>query len=328
MRVVRGATASPSIALDDGPPINFCRPAVDPLFSSAAEVWGDGSLALILTGMGTDGARGAADIVAAGGSVIAQDEETQRGVGHAAARLRTPVCVRQSCRFEQIAAEIVVVCGRPRVTPLDYDYLRKCSRSGPASCCPPTSNIWWRAACCRSPARPVWPIWASSCRAQRRGARKPDDEVVEAMTTNETFFFRDKIPFENFRTAIMPALLAARRAHRRIRIWCAAASTGQEPYSLAMMLKEMGDTGRRLAHRDRRHRSVQRRAAEGPGRDLQPVRGSARAADPAADQVFHAGRRHVADRARDARHGEIPAAQSAADFSRLARSIWCTAATC
>jgi chemotaxis protein methyltransferase CheR len=64
-------------------------------------------------------------------------------------------------------------------------------------------------------------------------------EVVEAMTTNESFFFRDKIPFDHFRDAIMPALLTARAAQRRIRIWCAAASTGQEPYSLAMCLREM-----------------------------------------------------------------------------------------
>ena len=65
-------------------------------------------------------------------------------------------------------------------------------------------------------------------------------EVVEAMTTNESFFFRDKIPFEHFRDTIVPALMAARAAQRRIRIWCSAASTGQEPYSLAMSLKEMG----------------------------------------------------------------------------------------
>lgn len=65
-------------------------------------------------------------------------------------------------------------------------------------------------------------------------------EVVEAMTTNETFFFRDKLPFEHFRDVILPALLATRGKHQRIRIWCAAASTGQEPYSLAMMLNEMG----------------------------------------------------------------------------------------
>jgi chemotaxis protein methyltransferase CheR len=60
------------------------------------------------------------------------------------------------------------------------------------------------------------------------------------MTTNESFFFRDKIPFDHFRDTIMPALLAARGAQRRVRIWCAACSTGQEPYSLAISLKEMG----------------------------------------------------------------------------------------
>jgi chemotaxis protein methyltransferase CheR len=65
-------------------------------------------------------------------------------------------------------------------------------------------------------------------------------DAVEAMTTNETFFFRDKTPFENFREMIMPAMLAARVREKRIRIWCAASSTGQEPYSLAMALKEMG----------------------------------------------------------------------------------------
>jgi two-component system chemotaxis response regulator CheB len=73
MRVVRGRNG-PTIALGDDPPINFCKPAVDPLLSSAAQVWGSGSLALVLTGMGADGTRGAADIAAAGGSVVAQDE--------------------------------------------------------------------------------------------------------------------------------------------------------------------------------------------------------------------------------------------------------------
>lgn len=75
MRVVRGRDG-PSIALGDDPPINFCKPAVDPLLSSAAAVWGAASLALVLTGMGSDGTRGAGEVVAAGGSVIAQDEAT------------------------------------------------------------------------------------------------------------------------------------------------------------------------------------------------------------------------------------------------------------
>jgi two-component system, chemotaxis family, protein-glutamate methylesterase/glutaminase len=75
MRVVRDGTVI-KIALGDDPPINFCRPSVDPLFSSAASLWGSGLLALMLTGMGSDGTRGSVDIVSAGGSLIAQDEAT------------------------------------------------------------------------------------------------------------------------------------------------------------------------------------------------------------------------------------------------------------
>jgi chemotaxis protein methyltransferase CheR len=62
--------------------------------------------------------------------------------------------------------------------------------------------------------------------------------VVEAMTTNETFFFRDRIPFDLFRDVILPDVLVRNAARRRLRIWCAAASTGQEPYSIAMLLQE------------------------------------------------------------------------------------------
>lgn len=73
----------------------------------------------------------------------------------------------------------------------------------------------------------------------RRGV--PDSmavEVVEAMTTNESFFFRDNKPFEQFREFVLPELLRSRAATRSIRIWSAACSNGQEPYSLAMLLRE------------------------------------------------------------------------------------------
>jgi chemotaxis protein methyltransferase CheR len=76
----------------------------------------------------------------------------------------------------------------------------------------------------------------------RRLDREPDRglafEVIDAMLTNETFFFRDRTPFDNFRKIILPELLESRRNVRRIRIWCCACSTGQEPYSLAMILDE------------------------------------------------------------------------------------------
>lgn len=65
------------------------------------------------------------------------------------------------------------------------------------------------------------------------------EAVVEAMTTNESFFYRDKTPFEHFTQMMIPEMLKARAAQKKIRIWCAAASTGQEPYTLAMCLKEM-----------------------------------------------------------------------------------------
>ncbi len=64
--------------------------------------------------------------------------------------------------------------------------------------------------------------------------------ITEAMTTNESFFFRDGQPFTMFEKEILPRLLEARATTKTIRIWCAAASTGQEPYSIAMILKEAG----------------------------------------------------------------------------------------
>ena len=63
-------------------------------------------------------------------------------------------------------------------------------------------------------------------------------DITEAMTTNESSFFRDVKPFDQFRQVVLPMLLASRSATRRIRIWSAACSSGQEAYSLAMLLQE------------------------------------------------------------------------------------------
>ena len=76
--------------------------------------------------------------------------------------------------------------------------------------------------------------------------RAPEEQllsdVTEAMTTNESSFFRDTTPFENFRNFVLPELLEKRAIAKRIRIWSAACSTGQEPYSLAMCLREEAAT--------------------------------------------------------------------------------------
>jgi two-component system chemotaxis response regulator CheB len=105
MRVARHGTET-VIALDDGAPINFCKPAVDPLFTSAIDVWQGAILALVLTGMGSDGMRGGKEIVAAGGSVIAQDEATSVVWGMPGAAAHAGIC-SAVLPLSQIAPKLV-----------------------------------------------------------------------------------------------------------------------------------------------------------------------------------------------------------------------------
>ena len=93
------------IALDDGPLVNYCKPAVDPLFASVAAAWGPSVLAVILTGMGSDGAKGGADIVAHGGSVIAQDEASSVVWGMPGAAAHAGIC-SAVLPLDQIAPKI------------------------------------------------------------------------------------------------------------------------------------------------------------------------------------------------------------------------------
>jgi chemotaxis protein methyltransferase CheR len=79
---------------------------------------------------------------------------------------------------------------------------------------------------------------SESLRARRDSAQVR--EVIEAMTVNESFFFRDTKPFDLLRDKLLPTLQAARAAKRRLRIWSAACSSGQEAYSIAMLLNECG----------------------------------------------------------------------------------------
>jgi chemotaxis protein methyltransferase CheR len=73
---------------------------------------------------------------------------------------------------------------------------------------------------------------------RRRPTGSLGSSVIEAMTTNETTWFRDRHPFDALRDSILPSLIAIRRPSRSLRIWCAASSSGQEPYSIAMLIHD------------------------------------------------------------------------------------------
>jgi chemotaxis protein methyltransferase CheR len=124
------------------------------------------------------------------------------------------------------------------VTPLDYEYLRKLlkERSGLDLSADKQYLVESRLVpLARKASLAGIPELVQKIRS---GADVLTSEVVEAMTTNETFFFRDKIPFDHLRDTVLPALMQARANRRALRIWSAASSTGQEPYSIAMCLKE------------------------------------------------------------------------------------------
>lgn len=75
-------------------------------------------------------------------------------------------------------------------------------------------------------------------RLRERRSNGLHQRVVEAMTTNETSFFRDQHPFEALRLVVLPELIRCRAAERRLHVWCAGCASGQEPYSLAMLVRE------------------------------------------------------------------------------------------
>jgi chemotaxis protein methyltransferase CheR len=126
------------------------------------------------------------------------------------------------------------------VTPLDYEFLRKFLKERSGLDLSPDKQYLVESRLIPLARRAGLPGIAEIVQKMKGGSEALISDVVEAMTTNETSFFRDKIPFENLREIILPTMLQARASRRVLRIWCAASSTGQEPYSIAMCLKEMG----------------------------------------------------------------------------------------
>jgi chemotaxis protein methyltransferase CheR len=122
------------------------------------------------------------------------------------------------------------------VTPFDYEYLRKLLKERSGFVLPAEKEYLVESRLMPLARR-------NECKSTgelMQRLRTPDGDalkadVIEAMMNNESFFFRDKIPFDRVKDTVLPDLVQRRASTRRLRIWSAAASTGQEPYSLAML---------------------------------------------------------------------------------------------
>ncbi|MDR3489152.1 MAG: protein-glutamate O-methyltransferase CheR [Bradyrhizobium sp.] len=125
------------------------------------------------------------------------------------------------------------------MTPLDYEFLRKFLKERSGLDLSADKQYLVESRLIPLARRAGLPGIAEIVQKMKGGSEALISDVVEAMTTNETFFFRDKLPFDNLRETILPMMLQARASRRSLRIWCAASSTGQEPYSIAMCLKEI-----------------------------------------------------------------------------------------
>jgi chemotaxis protein methyltransferase CheR len=126
------------------------------------------------------------------------------------------------------------------VTPLDYEFLRKLLKTRSGLDLSADKQYLVESRLLPLARRAGLPGISELVQKIKSGSETLTAEAVEAMTTNETFFFRDKLPFDHLRETILPGLLPARASRRSLRVWCAASSTGQEPYSIAMCLKELG----------------------------------------------------------------------------------------
>ena len=254
--IVQREEGSVRIQTNQEPPENSCRPAVDVLFRSVAETYGTGALGVVMTGMGQDGLRGSERIREAGGQVIVQDERTSVVWGMpglvANAGLADKVLPLQHLGSEivrRVRAGTPCLrpqprCGKPReqgmtMTASEFDYIRRLVLEQSAIVLEEDKQYLAESRLLPLARREGFDSIASMVAWLE--AKKFDGlhrKVAEAMTTNETSFFRDFHPFEALRKSILPELMTRRACCKELNFWSAGCSSGQEPYSLAILLQE------------------------------------------------------------------------------------------
>ncbi len=229
--------------LDNSPPVNFCKPAVDPMFKSAAAAYGKNVMAIVLTGIGSDGLEGAKAIIAAGGVVIAQDKESSVVWGMPGAVAKAGICTEilplddiarfiKEYSFGKVRENFKMQILPHHAAFLKDYFFHKCGMLIGDD----------KAYLIDTRLTPVIKKHKLGGLSDLIQKIKDDDkkmisECLDAMLTNETHFFRDQKLYKIFKDDIIPQMVENCEGDT-IKIWSAACSSGQEPYSIAITLLE------------------------------------------------------------------------------------------